>query len=116
MSVNEPRQRILEFLEGQLFRPVLDEGSDRHPVFRRDQFKALRASVRREREGIHGATSANAMVLAFREAAQRSADTGLDARLRGFELPTFASIRDEFEKLAAALAVPGRPEPAGFPD
>lgn len=115
MTLVDERQRVLEFLEQQLFGPVLDQKPDDYPPFRRDEVEEVRGIVRRERQAISNRPSANDVVLAFREAARRSAETGLEARLRGLDFPTFGELRDELEKLAAELGVPGQPGPPGFP-
>jgi HAMP domain-containing protein len=113
--VAEERQRILDLLEQQLFRPALDDNPDHHPPFRRDEIEAVRREIGRERDRLVGASSANAILLHLREAAHRSQATGLEARLEALGLPCFAAVRDEIEKLAAELGIPGRPEPASYP-
>lgn len=109
----EARQRIAEFLRQQLFAPVLAEDPNRHPPFRRTEVDDARRRVAEEREGIFGAPSAGAMLLAFHEATERSAATRLEDLLRDLGFPTFASVRDELDKLAAELAVSAEPAPGG---
>lgn len=115
VRVDETSQRILDFLDQQLFRPILRDNTDDHPPFERAEVEAVRGSMAREYDGIRSAASANAMLHGYREAARRSAENGLEARLRGLGLPTFAGVRDELEKLAAELGVPGEPEPTSGP-
>src|SRR3546814_8334582 len=57
MAEAENRRRIAEFLEQQLFRPVLDDNPDDHAVFRRDGVEEVRRRVAVERDGITGARS-----------------------------------------------------------
>jgi len=113
MAADQPGERIAQFLEDQLFRPVRADDPDRHPPFKRADVEAARRRVAREREIVLGAPSASAMVLAFHEAAERSAATELEELLRTLGLPTFGAIRDELDKLAAELAVTAEPTPAG---
>ena len=113
--MTDERQRLLDFLEKQLFVPALADNRDNNAAFRREDVAGLRSDLQRERERIRDAPSADELLLTFREAADRSRSDGLDARLARFDLPTFAGVRDETEKLAAALGVEGRPQPAHFP-
>src|SRR3546814_8905734 len=78
MAEAENRRRIAEFLEQQLFRPVLDDNPDDHAVFRRDGVEEVRRRVAVERDGITGARSSGTMLLAFREACERSKANGLE--------------------------------------
>lgn len=103
MAMLNAKQRVVDFLEQQLFQPVLDQNPDRYPPFRRAEIEEVQSSVAREREGIRAAISAEAAFRGFREATRRSAATGLEEKLRALELPTFESIASEFEKLAAEL-------------
>lgn len=85
MATADARQRIVDFLEQQLFQPVLDSNPDDHPPFRRGQVEEVRGGVAHERDGIRAAISAEAAVRGFNEAVERSAANGLDERLRGLE-------------------------------
>src|SRR3546814_5377643 len=105
MAEAENRRRIAEFLEQQLFRPVLDDNPDDHAVFRRDGVEEVRRRVAVERDGITGARSSGTMLLAFREACERSKANGLEEHLETQHLPTFESVRGELDKLAAEIAV-----------
>lgn len=105
MAASEARHRISLFLEQQLFQPVHDEDPDRHPPFRRGDVEDVRRRVAYEWEHIQDATSAGGMLTAFREAAARSAVTGLDEKLSGLGMSNFAAIATELEKLAAELGV-----------
>src|SRR3546814_452435 len=53
MAEAENRRRIAEFLEQQLFRPVLDDNPDDHAVFRRDGVEEVRRRVAVERSEEH---------------------------------------------------------------
>lgn len=57
----------------------------------------VESGVAKGRQGIRAAISAEAVVQGFHEAAQRSAETGLEEQLGALDLPTFASTRDELE-------------------
>src|SRR3546814_12770998 len=78
MAEAENRRRIAEFLEQQLFRPVLDDNPDDHAVFRRAGVEEVRRRVAVERDGLTGARSSGTMLLAFREASERSKANGLE--------------------------------------
>jgi hypothetical protein len=113
MVAEDTRQRIAAFLRQQLFAPILDGDPNLYPVFRRAEAEDARRQVTEERHAIFAAPSAGAMLLAYHEAVDRSAATGLEGRLDELRLPNFGSIRNELDKLAAELAVSAEPVPDG---
>src|SRR3546814_14886980 len=111
MAEAENRRRIAEFLEQQLFRPVLDDNPDDHAVFRRDGVEEVRRRVAVERDGITGARSSGTMLLAFREACERSKANGLEEHLETQNLPTFESVKVHTDKLTPEPPVTPKPTP-----
>src|SRR3546814_18758382 len=115
MAEAENRRRIAKFLEQQLFRPVLDDNPDDHAVFRRDGVEEVRRRVAVERDGITGARSYGTMLLAFREACERSKANGLEEHPETQTLPTFESVRGEPDQHETARAITTKPTPASRP-
>jgi len=105
MAINEAERRIVEFLDMQLFQPVLDTKPEDYPEFKRLEVAEVRHTVARTRERVDSAGSPAAVVQAFRQAAQSNAADGLDDKLRDLGLPTFNGLRHEVDKLAAELGV-----------
>lgn len=103
--VSTARERLLEFLEQQLFRPVLGTDPDGFPDFRRAEVEDVRREVAGEHEAIRSAESERALLDRMREAAARSAETGLEQRLHALGMPTFAGQMNELEKLSEELGV-----------
>src|SRR3546814_14482568 len=98
MAEAENRRRIAEFLEQQLFRPVLDDNPDDHAVFRRDGVEEVRRRVAVERDGITGERSSGTMLLAFREACERSKANGLEGHIETKKPQTFEAVSGEPDK------------------
>jgi hypothetical protein len=113
MAEAEAKQRIIQFLEQQLFLPVLDSNPAQYPQFRKADAEEAQRRVAAERAEIVGADSAGAVVLAFHQALKRSAKSQLEELLQRLDLPTFASVRDELDNLAAEFAVAPQRERSG---
>lgn len=103
--VDTPRERLLGFLEQQLFRPVLGTNPSESPEFRRDEVEGVRREVAEEHEALITAESEDVLLRTMREAAARSARSGLEQRLQALGMPTFAGQLDELEKLSRELGV-----------
>ena len=105
MAISEAKRRIVEFLDMQLFQPVLDTRPEDYPEYTRPDVAEARRIMARTREQVDAAGSPAAVVQAFRQAAQPNAAGGLDGTLRDLGLPTFDGLRHEVDKLAAELGV-----------
>ncbi len=104
MNGTAESRRVMDFLDAQLFRPVLERNPDRFPVHQRGDAEALRNRLDGVRQKIQSAGSPEAMVRAF---GQLSAEEGqsLDAKLTALGFPAVSDIRYDVEKLGAELGL-----------
>jgi len=100
-----PKTQLIELLERQLFQPLRDINPDRFSPFQRADIDQLKAEIASIATRVHVAESEMQLVQVFHEASDNSAESGLDARLSGLDLPTLAEARYHFDMLAAEMSV-----------
>jgi|GEM_PF-4615232 len=104
MTVTAESRRVMEFLDAQFFRPVLESNPDRLPPHRRGDAEALRDRIGGVRQRIQSAGSPEAMVRTFGTLAREDGQS-LDAQLTALGFPTVSDIRYDVEKLGAELGL-----------
>lgn len=104
MSVTAESRRLMDFLDAQFFRPVLESNPDRLPPHQRSDAQALQGQLDGVRRQVQSAGSPEAMVRTFGKVATEDGQS-LDAKLTALGFPTVSDIRYDVEKLGAELGL-----------
>ncbi len=104
MTVTAEAQRLMAFMDAQLFRPVLETNPDSFPPHQRDDVRALQARLEDIQRQIRSAGSPEAMVRDFGRIAREDGQS-LDAKLTALGFAAVSDIRYDVEKLGAELGL-----------
>lgn len=107
-AITKAHQRILALMDAEFFTPVLEQtGTDDVAPHLRPQLAELQARLRREREQLDGAGSAEAAIQRL-EQLVHSEGVEIDAKLGEFGRPSIGKLMNHVEFLADELSLSWR--------
>jgi hypothetical protein len=105
MPNNDPKQKLIGFLDRRAWRPILKASSKKYEGADAKRLDRVQKKTESQRERYQSYASAGEVLKRFRGDLSSQAAKKVDADLQALHLPTQADVADEFFQLAERLKV-----------
>ncbi len=98
------KHELVSFLERKVFDRIMHASADKYSESERAKLKDVQTRTQSEKDRFHGYSSAQEVVENYKRDLHSAAAKRVNSELEALHLPTLASVKDEFLRLADGAA------------